>query len=327
MKKNKKKKKLRIRKIVLIILLFIICIVYLVMRHNNLENLKKLELDRLNQENYKNCLLEKYNDNDKTVELINKENEIVDFLKKNLKSSVYYYNPNNEYYFKYNDQQTYYAASTIKMLDAIYIYEKAINHQLSLDEEIIYQKQDYREYSTEMSKYKFGDKVSLKKLVEFTIKYSDNTAHKILVEYIGINNLKEYGKSLGATKTLVGTDYFGNINTNDSMIYIKKLDEIFNLNTEISNDLKSFFIESEENYLKISKANIAAATKYGNYNNNFHNNGIVLSSNPYYISILTNASVNTGPILVQNINEKIYELHELFYENRKKICYQKIYEK
>ena len=39
--------------------------------------------------------------------------------------------------------------------------------------------------------------------------------------------------------------------------------------------------------LKEEDRKIEAATKYGQYNSYFHNNGIVYYTNPYYASILT----------------------------------------
>ena len=59
------------------------------------------------------------------------------------------------------------------------------------------------------------------------------------------------------------------------MIYVKELYKLIKSNTELGNELKSYFIQSEVNYLKFD--NIEAATKYGHYSNYSHNQGIVNS--------------------------------------------------
>ena len=149
----------------------------------------------------------------------------------------------------------------------------------------------------------------------------------MLVKYIGYDNLKQYGNSLGATTTLehtvLGKDNFGDINVTDAIIYVQELYNFINENPTLGAELKSYFITSDENYLKDTENNIEAATKYGEYNTYFHNNGIVYAENPYFISVLT--KLNSNKSIVTNINKKIQELQNVLYENRKNYCQQKIY--
>ena len=189
--------------------------------------------------------------------------------------SVKFVDINSNYTFSYNESKVYYAASTIKMLDAIYIYENALEGNIDLDTTKKYTKNFKVLYSAGLEKHKIGDMISLRDLVKYAITVSDNSAHQMLVDYIGFTNLKKYGNSLGAKNTLIGGDNFGQIDTNDSITYLTELYKFINDNSDLSKELKSYFIESDENFLKDEENEIEAATKYGEYGNTFHNNGII----------------------------------------------------
>ena len=183
--------------------------------------------DEKNLEEYNNCLNSIYNEYDNTPYLDALEEKLTSYLE-NYNVSVAFKDINTGYSYSYNSDKNYYAASTIKMLDAIYIYLNAYNGNLNLDTEVTYLAKHKMGSSLKMKDYKIGDKVSLRKLVEYAITVSDNTAHNMLVDYIGKNTLKEFGQSLGATTTLVGNDIFGTINNHDSMIYLETLNNLIN---------------------------------------------------------------------------------------------------
>ena len=157
--------------------------------NNNIEKLM-LKIDKNNEEkiqkyiNYNNCLLEEYNDKDQTENLQNKINETNQFLSK-YNTSVGYQDTLTKFNYKYNENKVYYAASTIKMLDALYIYEKASNGELDLNETMTYSSKYLRGASIKMGKKSYGDKVKLRDLVNYAVIYSDNIAHAMLLDYIG----------------------------------------------------------------------------------------------------------------------------------------------
>ena len=227
--------------------------------------------------------------------------------------------------YSYNEKKVYYAASTIKMLDALYIYRNALEGNLDLDSTKKYTKNFKVAYSAGLEKYKIGSMVSLRNLVKYAVTVSDNGAHQMLVNYIGFNNLKNYGNSLGAKNTLIGGDNFGQIDVNDSIIYLTELYNFIEENSNLSEELKSYFVESDENFLKDEENNIEAATKYGEYGNIFHNNGIVYAENPYLLSVLTNLGKKKGSSIIKIINQKIQRLQNEVFENHTSYCQQKIY--
>ena len=74
---------------------------------------------------------------------------------------------------------------------------------------------------------KFGTKVSIRDVVKYAIFYSDNSAYMMLLDYIGINNLKNYAKSLGIN-SYMDTDYFGHVTALDAYLMFNKLNDVIN---------------------------------------------------------------------------------------------------
>ena len=290
---------------------------------DNLSYSDEIKEDNLLDE-YNNCLSDTYNTYDDTPYLAAMEEKLTAYLE-NYNVSVAFKDINTGYTYEYNSDKTYYAASTIKMLDAIYIYWNAYNGKIDLDSEVTYLAKNKRGSSLRMQNYKIGDKVSLRKLVEYAITVSDNTAHDMLVDYIGKSTLKEFGNSLGATTTLVGTDDFGAINNRDSMIYLETLNDLINNTGELGEELKSYFVNSDQNYLNFPNEGISAVQKYGEYNSYYHANGIVYAENPYLVSILTLHGYDDFEKVIRNINTEIYNLQKEFYKNSQNVCYAKVY--
>ena len=118
-----------------------------------------------------------------------------------------------------------------------------------------------------------------------------------------------YGISLGAPNTLSGHDEYGNTTVMDQIVYMKKLYELSKNNTE----LKNFFINNYENYLKFNDVNVMH--KYGDWNGYFHEAGIFLDNEPYIVVILTrhgNGTFGSGNYsnVIKNISKQIYKYHK-----------------
>lgn len=333
LKKIKKEEISRKKSKYLIILMIFIVIISLIVgsllifkKKDPINNMpEKEEVIDLRPQLYEECLNQELNEKDTSEEIQSYITELNDYLKKNYKLSVQYEDLTFGYKYEYNKQTVYYAASTVKLLDALYIYTKASEGELNLDTTLKYTAKYRRGASKEMAKYKYGSKVSLKNLVKYAVTVSDNTAHYMLYDYIGRTKLKEFGKQLGATKTLVG-DMFGSINTNDGIAYLKALNDFINNNEELGLELKQYFLDAEQNALKIDEYNILAAHKYGEYSSYYHDIGIVYDEHPYAIAILTLEGKKNYEKKISDVNKRIYELHNMYYENRKNYCYTEIYE-
>ena len=339
--KKKRKLKKKVLYFIITFLLIIFICVFLLIKYKDTDFVKTtievtnnffnkvdnvVNEEKVLEEKYLACMSNRYSEDELTEGMKQQVISLNNYLKK-YNTSVYYEDSNSGYSFIYNDNVDYYAASTIKMLDAIYIYKKAIAGELNLDDTVIYKYKHVISSSPGVKQYKIVDGITLRNLVKYAIVYSDNSAHAMLVDYIGYSNLKQFGKSLGATKTLYGGDNFGTTNVYDSMVYVKELDKLIKSNSSLGEELKGYFISSDDNFLDFSDKGISAATKYGHYSNYSHNQGIVYDLHPYYLVVLTRASEKNFESTISDISTKIYELHSSFYTNRDAVCKNQVYGK
>ncbi len=285
-------------------------------RKKDEEEARKLKL-------YNECLSRKVTEVDMTQDIVNATDELTMYLKDNYAVSVSYEDLNYGYSFSYKSDQVYYAASTIKSLTALYIYKNASEGKINLDDTVTYASKYKVSYSSGVSKHKIGSKISLRTLVKYAVIYSDNSAHQMLVSYIGRSKLKEFGKSLGAKNTLNGGDNFGNISSNDGLIYMKAINEYIENNGELGQELKSYFVDSYQKELAVN--NLKVANKYGLYKKYYHNMGIVYDDSPYVIAIMTLEGNGNKTTVVNNISKKIYDLHNLYKVNRENVCMIEVY--
>ncbi len=347
MAKKKKKRKLKVKN--LIILIIVICGIFFTFKNginffknsfNKIEekidnspilNNKKNEEKKL-LENYNNCLNKKYDESELSDELSTKISDVYNFINSNYNASVYYEDITSGFSFKFRENEIYYGASLIKIVEAMYLFDKAESNEIDINDTIKYTSKYISDFSTGMKTRKIGEEVSIKDLISYAIMYSDNSAHFMLSDYIGISNLREYGKSLGAKNILSGGDSFGNQSANDTNIYLHHAYEIINSGSEYGKLLKEYMLNTDHNSLYLTeKENNNVAHKYGSYSTFYHDIGIVYEEYPYYISILTNAKKNSFndsigmSIPVNDIHKKINELHHLFYEERQTSCHLEVY--
>ena len=165
--------------------------------------------------------------------------------------------------------------------------------------------------------------LSLRDLVKYSVIYSDNSAHQMIVSYVGRSNLKAFGNSLGAKNTLVGGDNFGSISAEDGLIYMKALYIFFENNGDLGKELKTYFVEAEQKEIAVD--NLVVANKYGLYKKYYHNIGIMYDEKPYVVSIFTLEGLKNREEVIQDISNKIYELHNLYKTNRENVCRLEVY--
>ena len=343
--KTLKPKKSSVRKskkpIVLLIgfVLFVVCLIFVVngviegYRYaQEQERIKEEERKRIEEENrlkklYDDCLVRPLDENDTSEEISAYVTDLNKYISKNYEMSVMYEDLTYGFTYSYNESKSYYAASTIKSLGAIYIYEKAYKGEIDLDDTMVYSSKYYRGASKGMKKHKYGDKVKLRDLVKYSVIYSDNTAHNMIVNYVGVDKLRAYGKELGADKTHLNGDLFGYIDLSDANIYMKKLYDVINNTGDYGRELENYFLDAEQNSLSLEEYDIKAAHKYGEYEYVYHDIGIVYTEKPYVVAVLTHEGRHDYDSIIKDINGRVYALHNMYYSNRESYCKNSVYGK
>lgn len=288
---------------------------------NGLSEEEKLQ----KEQKYAACLLKPYEKEEEEYLASMKQELNNTIIKNKYNVSIYYEDLQTGFSYSYQPTKVYYGCSLIKLVDALYLINKAIAGEIDLDAETVTYTQQYvRAFSSYMEKKNIGDRVSLRDLIRYAISASDNSAHLMLLDYIGFSKLKSYGESLGAKVILTGGDYFGNQTAEDTNIYLKEAYRIIRENEEYGSFLKEIMDNDDRNAFNTDTIRIYH--KYGSYGDNYHDIGLSLKENPYAISILTLHENSGYQNIIQELHNKIIALHNQFYENRELLCYEQIYE-
>lgn len=337
MTKRKKKKHLKTTPFFLVLLLISLGIYYgvhYIREQENfrvllLRNKQKEEEERIKKEQeikYNDCLARSYTEAELTDELQNKKQEVNNLIvKNNYKTSVYYEDIVTGFTYTYNPSTVYYGASLIKLVDALYLIHKATLGEINLDTETITYNASYKKsFSSGLAKHNYGDKVTLRELITHAISVSDNSAHMMLYDYIGRENLKAYGQSLGGKVIMTGSDKFGNQTAEDTNMYLKEAYKVITENEEYGPFLKEIMDNNERNSFNTEIVKIYH--KYGACDPYYyHDIGLSLEEHPYAISILTLHENSNYKEVIQNVHAKIIELKDLFYETRENACHLEVY--
>ena len=319
---KKKKKKFRLKKSIK--LLFIIAIVLILYFYDFFDIFKKeshpLKADLytpyknvINNVKYTACINDGLTDENFNETTLNKKNELTNYINRN---NIYYYYHDKTYNYdiKRNELESIYGASLIKLSTALYL----IDNDIDLSQEVTYLAKYKTAYSKGMEKHSIGDKVSLQELMKYSITYSDNTAHHMILSFIGKDKLKEYSKSLGAKVLLDGWDDFGNQTAEDMNIYLNKAYELFTTK-ENGKLLQEYMNNTDTNALNLNES-VTFLHKYGSHMQYFHDVGIYMGDHPYNIVVLTMKTEAGGPAYVKKVSQLTYDFHNAYYENLESFC-------
>ena len=261
---------------------------------------------------YENCVKEGITEDNFNENTINTKNELMKYLNNN---NIYYYYQDKDYGYeiKRKETESIYGASLVKLSTALYL----IDNDVDLSQTVTYLAKFKTAYSKGMQTHKIGDKVSLGELMKYSITYSDNTAHHMILSFIGKEKLKEYSKTLGAKVLLSGWDDFGNQTAEDMNIYLNRAYELF---TEKENGklLKEYMNNTDTNALNFD--DVTFMHKYGSYSLYFHDVGIYNGEHPYNVSVLTTKTEANGPSYVNKVSKLTYNFHKAYYENIDSYC-------
>ena len=208
--------------------------------------------------------------------------KLTQYIKENnYNVSVGYVNLKNGHTYYYKENTVYFGASLVKAVDDLYIYEK-----------------------TELNN-------NTKNLVKKAISVSDNNAHMNLVKIIGLDNLRAYGQSLGATHFLTNKTnlYYGDTTVMDQIAIWKKLYSVINNNPN-GNELKNYFVNTYANHLLFDGIP-TTMHKYGRTDPYYHDVGIVFAEDPYIIVILTKHGGSNYKQVIKDLSQKIYTYNQI----------------
>ena len=172
------------------------------------EEKERIELEKAKI--FQSCMMSPYQKEGLQTEINQLLNE---YKNKNL--GFYFEDIQNGYTIKKDETKTYFGASVIKLVEVLYLLNESIEGRLDLSTPIKYEKRHTFVFSSEMEKHKVGEEIPLRDIMRYAITVSDNTAHMMLFEYIGLDKLYAYANQIQVKITATNKDRFGNLRAID----------------------------------------------------------------------------------------------------------------
>jgi hypothetical protein len=189
---------------------------YEIFNQEEIENQKKIE-------KFNDCMSEKFDNTSDTL-LMKSEREALDSYMAKYDVSVLYKDIKTANSYYYNKDEIYYSASTIKIVDALYVYENAFKGIIDLNAPLT-KIRTAGLFNSENINYQNVNTMPVKDVVKYLVTVSDNRAHQLLVYNFGSDKIGNYAADLGADYHIYQDILFTNIDLHDAEIYLNKLYE------------------------------------------------------------------------------------------------------
>lgn len=205
--------------------------------------------------------------------------------------TFYYTDTEQKYYIQYNSDRIYRTQSTVKApyVKSMLVYMEENNIPLTTRLKL----SGNQKWSGHMlSNYPSGTYFTIEELIEYTIRYSDNTAYQMLFDYFGTSIFNKNAQKIGSSLRL-GNYIFGSTSAKDMA---KLFLDIYNYNGRYKDLLQKEMELSEPFYLikngipldvrSIHKFGCGGASTVG-----YHDCAVVYTDKPFVLTVFT--SLNT----------------------------------
>lgn len=278
-----------------------------------------------NVQKYIECYEYPIKEDDFTVEMKNKINELYSlFRNTNYAVSFAYEDMYTGLHIAYNENQTYFTASTVKAPVEVYLYEQAELGNIDLDANVTYTSNFYLEGSGSIQYMPVGTQFKLRDLVSMALIESDNIAYQMTAAQVDYNSIKSFWKEKGANNFWT-SGYWGSTSAHDGVIYMKELYNYSLNNTDLSNELLNYLYQSVFRSIKAKNDDIKVAHKSGWHFETLHDTALIFDEYPYAVAIMTNMAYGDYKYLFGRASTLISEFHDLYWENKANICYNQVF--
>ncbi|MBP5231298.1 MAG: serine hydrolase [Clostridia bacterium] len=113
--------------------------------------------------------------------------------------SVYYCALDGSDYYGFNTAGRHRTASTAKLPYCHWLCLRADRGEIDMEERLVYDASRLRDGSAILEKAKDGQTFSVRELMDYSIRFSDNTAFRMLVSRFGTARYKEWLRPMGVT--------------------------------------------------------------------------------------------------------------------------------
>ena len=269
--------------------------------------IKQQELAQQEAQNKEKQQEESISENTKLseTELNETFDNIIEQYKGNNEIGIVYKNFSTGYKYSQEENNYFTAASTIKVVYAMRIYDRISNGEVSEDADIFYSENHLEEGNGQITNNKKKNSYKLDYVIQNMIQYSDNTATNMLI-----------GDSATASDLLV--KYLNNLGIKLSQEEAQKNSvtpammevvwtKLYNERDKYSKLIK--YLEDSEagEVIKEGIPNKKIASKYGALDANYHETAIVFGDKDYMLLIYTN-KLDKSKQAIKDIAKKIDEI-------------------
>ena len=269
--------------------------------------IKQQELAQQEAQNKEKQQEESISENTKLseTELNETFDNIIEQYKGNNEIGIVYKNFSTGYKYSQEDNKYFTAASTIKVVYAMRIYDRIRNGKVSEDADIFYSENHLEEGNGLITNNKKKNSYKLDYVIQNMIQYSDNTATNMLI-----------GDSATATDLLV--KYLDNLGVKLSQEEAQKnritpammevvWTKLYNERDKYSKLIKYLEDSKAGEVIKEGIPNKKIASKYGALDANYHETAIVFGGEDYMLLIYTN-KLDKSKQAIKDIAKKIDEI-------------------
>jgi len=220
----------------------------------------------------------------------------------------------------YNEEGEIFTASSIKAPAMIYLYEKASQNEIDLEEKLTYTSNFYSEGSGLLKDKEPNTKYTVEELIQYTIYESDNIAYKMLMNRFGRENIYNFWTAKN-TKTIFRYDtVWGMTSAKDAEIYMQELYDFYLKDEVYGEKLMNHFKNAKWKQVSNKDGIYNTANKGGWSGTAFHDMAIVFEENPYILVILSNTGESNYTYLFNQTSNLIGNLHEKYWQTKIDEC-------
>ncbi len=199
--------------------------------------------------------------------------------------SLYYEDLESGYTYLYNAGQSYFAASLMKAPFCMYILQLAAEGKCNLAQKITYTAAFESKGTGIIKNDAFGTEYTVQQLIEYTIRYSDNAALRMLRSVFSVDGFKKFATSIGISDTsAIGYITNSQITVNDAAIYMHAIYDFIEKDDTYGKMLYEYMTHTRNPMFYSSYPLIR---KYGWADASFHDMAIVDAPHPYILILCT----------------------------------------
>lgn len=239
------------------------------------------------------------------IELNEAFEKAIEQYKGNNEIGIVYKNFATGYRYAQEDKRYFTAASTIKVVYAMKIYDRIRKGELSKDTDIEYNEKFLEDGNGQITNNKKKDSYKLDYVIQNMIQYSDNTATNMLIgnSATAASLVIKYLSELGVT--LPPEEAQANKITPAMMEAV--WNKLYKERDKYPELIKYLEDSDDGEWIKEGITNKKIASKYGAIESNYHDTAIVFGDKDYLLLIYTNNLSNSGQS-IKNISKKIDEI-------------------